>query len=108
MGTSTRNKGQSGRTPLVPSWLEEIGTDEEEGKNVDEIKPIPPSGDINRFTGPRGTFTKYLSDGGRDGSSMRNSISQYVSHSLGGSSRATTRLIYCIFIYISFTQSIYL
>lgn len=92
MGTSTRNKGQSGHTPLVPSWLEDDETDGREGQKAGEIKPIPPDGDINRFTGPRGTFTKFLSGGGRDGSSMRNSISQYVSHSLGGSSRATTRL----------------
>ena len=92
MGTSTRNKGQSGHTPLVPSWLEEGGDDEREGQNASENKPIPPDGDINRFAGPRGTFTKYVSGGGRDGSSMRNSISQYVSRSLGGSSRATTRL----------------
>lgn len=92
MGTSKRNKGQSGHTPLVPSWLEEGGDDGREGQNAGEIKAIPPDGDINRFTGPRGTFTKYISGGGRDGSSMRNSVSQYVSRSLGGSSRATTRL----------------
>lgn len=92
MGTSTRNKGQSGHTPLVPSWLEEGVDDGREGQNAGEIKAIPPDGDINRFTGPRGTFTKYISGGGRDGSSMRNSVSQYVSRSLGGSSRATTRL----------------
>jgi hypothetical protein len=33
MGTSTRNKGQSGHTPLVPSWLEEGGDDGREGQN---------------------------------------------------------------------------
>ena len=82
MGTSTRNKGQSGHTPLVPSWLEEGGDDGREGQNAGEIKAIPPDGDINRFTYLRGTFTKYISGGGRDGSSMRNSVSQYVSRSL--------------------------
>lgn len=41
MGTSTRNKGQSGHTPLVPSWLEESGDDGREGQNASEIKPIP-------------------------------------------------------------------
>ena len=49
MGTSTRNKGQSGHTPLVPSWLEEGGDDGREGQNAGEIKAIPPDGDINRF-----------------------------------------------------------
>ncbi|SHJ57752.1 hypothetical protein SAMN02745248_00453 [Hathewaya proteolytica DSM 3090] len=92
MGTSTRNKGQSGHTPLVPSWLEGDDTNGNEGQNVGGNMPIPPEGDVNRFTAPRGTFTRYLSSGGRDGSFMRSSISQYVSHSLGGSSRATTRL----------------
>ena len=54
MGTSTRNKGQSGHTPLVPSWLEEGGDDGREGQNAGEIKAIPPDGDINRFTGQEG------------------------------------------------------
>lgn len=74
-------------TPLVPSWLEEDSMTTHEGA---QTEPIPP--DVNRFTGPRGSFTKYVSGGGRDGSSMRNAISQYVSRSLGGSARATTRL----------------
>ena len=89
MGTSTRNKGQSGHTPLVPSWLE--GDSMAVGEEV-QTEPIPSEGDVNRFVGPRATFTKYVFGGGRDGSSMRNSISQYVSRSLGGSTRATTRL----------------
>lgn len=90
MGTSTRNKGQSGHTPLVPSWLEEdSGT---EAQTVYVTKPIPPNGDENRFTGPRGDFTRYITGGGRDGDFMRNAISKYVGRSLGGSSRATTRL----------------
>lgn len=93
MGTSTRNKGQSGHTPLVPSWLEGEGTViGEDAQPVIATEPIPPNGDKNRFTGPRGDFTRYIIGGGRDGSSMRNAISRYVSRSLGGSSRATTRL----------------
>lgn len=93
MGTSTRNKGQSGHTPLVPSWLEgdSVAVDKE-AQTGTTIGPIPPDGDASRFTGPRGAFTQYISGGGRDGSSMRNAISRYVSRSMGGSSRATTRL----------------
>lgn len=85
MGTSTRNKGQSGHTPLVPSWLEE------DGQFVPD-QPIPQNGDENRFRGPRGSFTRYILSGGRDSSSLKKAISHYVSHSLGGSARATTRL----------------
>ncbi len=88
MGTSTRNKGQSGHTPLVPSWLEE---DDIEGQTQSD-EQIPQDGDENRFSGPRKSFTQYVNGGGRDGSSMRSSVSRYISHSLGGSYRATTRL----------------
>ena len=91
MGTSTRNKGQSGHTPLVPSWLDE-GTNGEVTPEYTGMKPIPPDGDINRFTGSRKAFTQYVSGGGRDGSSMRRTVSRYVNHALGGSTRATTRL----------------
>lgn len=93
MGTSTRNKGQSGHTPLVPSWLEGGGTTiGEDVQSVTVTEPIPPNGDENRFTEPRKDFTRYINGGGRDSSSMRNAISRYVDRSLGGSSRATTRL----------------
>lgn len=93
MGTSTRNKGQSGHTPLVPSWLEGEDADiGEEAQAASATKPIPPNGDENRFTGPRGDFTRYITGGGRDGNLMRNAVSRYVGRSLGGSSRAMTRL----------------
>lgn len=90
MGTSTRNKGQSGHTPLVPSWLEE--TNGEETQESQGMNPIPPDGDINRFSGSRRTFSQYVSGGGRDGGSMRGAVSRYVTNGLGGSTRATTRL----------------
>lgn len=91
MGTSTRNKGQSGRTPLVPSWLEE-GASDGGTQDTKVMNPIPQDGDINRFSGSRRTFTQYVSGGGRDGSSMRGTVSRYITNGLGGSSRATTRL----------------
>lgn len=84
MGTSTRNKGQSGRTPLVPSWLE--------GDNSQGIQQIPPNGDVHRFTGPRRSFSEYVNGGGRNSSSMRGAVSRYVRRSLGGSSNATKKL----------------
>lgn len=85
MGTSTRNKGQSGHTPLVPSWLE--GENEQNAE-----QQIPPDGDVHRFTGPRRSFTQYVNGGGRNGSSMRGAVSRYVRRGLGGSSNATKRL----------------
>ncbi len=90
MGTSTRNKGQSAHTPLVPAWLDD---EQESAVQPDgEAIPIPPDGDENRFRGPRTTFTQYINGGGRDGGSMRKTVSRYVGRTLGGSTNATKRL----------------
>ena len=49
MGTSTRNKGQSGHTPLVPSWLEEDTQFVPAQPITQNTTTIPPNGDENRF-----------------------------------------------------------
>ena len=103
MGTSTRNSGQNGHNPLVPTWLE--GDSVPAGPDTVAVpsqptpiapqlpsQPIPPDADPNRFRGPRTSFTHFISGGGRDSSSMRRGVSHYVSRSLGGSSNATKRL----------------
>lgn len=103
MGTSTRNSGQNGHNPLVPTWLE--GDPVPGGSDPIAVpaqpttippqlptQPIPPDADPNRFRGPRTSFTHFTSGGGRDSSSMRRGVSHYVSRSLGGSSNATKRL----------------
>jgi len=107
MGTSTRNRGQNGHNPLLPTWLEgdpipttpgQVGQISQTAPGNPQLpaqpdsKPIPPEADPNRFRGPRTSFTHFVSGGGRNGSSMRNGISHYVSRSLGGSSNATKRL----------------
>ena len=106
MGTSTRNIGQNGHNPLIPTWLEDdpvpmaLGqTDVPIQPASDTIQypnnppqPIPDEADPNRFRGPRTSFTHFVSSGGRNGSSMRRGVSHYVSRSLGGSSNATKRL----------------
>lgn len=83
MGTSTSNQGQSGRTPMVPSWLDD--------NNYDN-NTIPTQGDSERFRIPRGDFTRYVNSGGRDSENLHKSVSQYVKHSLGGAKNATSRL----------------
>lgn len=91
MGTSTHNIGQKGKTPLIPSWLEqsdEEGTPTSENNNTNPI----PIGDPNRFTQPRGEFTRYIKSAGRDTGMARKSISNYVRNSMGGSRNATRRL----------------
>ena len=103
MGTSTRNSGQNGHNPLLPTWLDEDSLPSTEQitpqPNEDESKqpllpqqPIPPDADPNRFRGPRTSFTHFASGGGHNGSSLRRGISHYISKSLGGSSNATKRL----------------
>lgn len=82
MGTSTRNSGQSGHTPLVPSWL-----DEDSNENV-----APLIADPNRFRTSRGDFTTYTNGRGLQGSTLRRSVSRYVKDSVGGSSNAVKRL----------------
>ena len=83
MGTSTSNPGQKGRTPIVPSWLDD-----------GNLEPLP--GEPNRFTAPRSNFTRHLNDhragnGGRSGY-LHRATSHYVRNSLGGSKNATLRL----------------
>ena len=77
MGTSTHNGGQKGGTPLVPSWLQQP---DENMQNETSGTQIPPMGNADRFTAPRGS------------SLGRKSVSNYISKSLGGSSNATQRM----------------
>ena len=100
MGTSTRNKGQSGHNPLIPTWLdgELITPSSEQTVNQEQpiitspLHPIPQNADSNRFKGARGAFSHFVSSRGHNGDSLKRSISSYVRHSIGGSSNALKRL----------------
>lgn len=106
MGTSTRNSGQSGHNPLVPTWLDysasfnsghQVILPQQPSVQLQQpiqlpIQPIPPNADANRFRGPRTSFSHFISSGGHNSSTMRNGVSSYVGRSLGGSSNATKRL----------------
>ena len=109
MGTSTRNIGQNGHNPLIPTWLEcdplptpeyttpeEIGAvPEQHGQPQQSIIPemkIPPEADPNRFRGSRVSFTHFVNGGGRNSRSLKNSVANYIRRSLGGSTNATKRL----------------
>lgn len=93
MGTSTRNKGQSGHTPLIPTWLADAESEEAGNGDVESfVRQIPFEADPNRFRGARSSFTQYLSGHGRNSAAMKRTVSHYVSRSLGGSSNAVKRL----------------
>lgn len=97
MGTSTRNRGQSGHNPLIPTWLDGDPLPASEPVAPQESRilfqqPIPQDADPNRFRGPRTSFAHFASSGGRNNSSLKRGIAHYVSRSLGGSRNATKRL----------------
>ena len=86
MGTSSRNLGQSGHSPLVPSWVD----DEGEG-NVSVIStPMAPNADPDRFSEPRGNMTRFARNGNTD--NFERAVSQYVTKSIGGTHNAVQRL----------------
>jgi hypothetical protein len=118
MGTSTSNRGQNGKTPLVPSWL-----DDNSGGNFTPISPGNPQNpdadnsvpnspqtpqnlkddekqtdnnprqpDSMRFSAARSNFTRYINSGGSNGGNLRRAVSAYVRHATGGSQNATKRL----------------
>jgi hypothetical protein len=116
MGTSTAYGGPSGRDPLVPSWLGSGGDSAPSGSSPDAPpgdhgqmagpngapppaappapprQPIPPAANPNRYTGPRGNFTRFARSGGSDRASLGRAVSQYVSSSAGGSRQAVQRM----------------
>lgn len=77
MGTSSHNIGQRGNTPLVPSWLDQPDVETQQDAEKDETYPVP-VGEPNRFTQPRGEFTRYINSAGRDTGMARKSIANYV------------------------------
>lgn len=97
MGTSTSNRGQNGKTPLVPSWLDDNREDvsQPNSQNPDDNNQQENNqaqSDPRRFYSPRSNFTRYINSGGNRGSSLARAVSSYVKHSAGGSQNATMRL----------------
>ena len=83
MGTSTSNRGQIGKTPLVPSWLD----DENSNDNIN-----PQEIDPKRFSLPRNNLTRYANSGGNSSNNLHSAAARYAKQSLGGSRNATLRL----------------
>jgi len=100
MGTSTPNKGQKNKSPLVPSFLDDDNSDKENNQkqSPDEINDNnnqevnPNYTDTNRFKDSRTNFSRFASSGGRDTNSLKKALSQYVSSATGGSKNAATRM----------------
>lgn len=94
MGTSTSNPGQSGNTPLVPSWLNN-DTDEENNTNSsdlsDKLDEDTKPTDSDRFSNARNNFTRFLNSGGNK-RYLSTASKSYVNKALGGAANATKRL----------------
>lgn len=97
MGTSSSNKGNSGKgTPLVPSWLEEGENGSaptgsggaNEGERPLQSSPLPPPADPRRYITARNNFSRYISSGGKDRASLGRAISSYIARSSGGPRKA--------------------
>ena len=76
---------------MVPSWLDQPDVEKQQNTENDETSSIP-IGEPNRFTQPRGEFTRYINSAGRDTGMARKSIANYVRNSMGGSKNAAQRL----------------
>lgn len=115
MGTSSSFKGQSGDTPLIPSWLNDNdslynGTEGDPNASAETQSvqnkihldpsqspaqaniPIPTIADRLRFTAARKNFSRYIKSGGDDRRSLGRAVSHYIGASLGGPRTATIRL----------------
>jgi hypothetical protein len=121
IGSSTRNKGQNGKTPLVPSWLDDTGggdfisnspvnpqnSDGDDSAPDSQQTPQNPDGnekqpdnntaqpaqpDPKRFSEARSNFTRYINSDGSGGGNLRRAVSSYVRQTTGGSQNATKRL----------------
>lgn len=115
MGTSSAFGGQSGGTPLVPSWLDDGGAPPAapdgappdggppNGQPQDvpapgtppappAQPPIPPVADPIRFSAARNNFSRFAVSDGNDRRSLGRAVSHYVGSSSGGARNAAVRM----------------
>jgi len=111
MGTSSGFGGQSGNSPLIPSFLGDEGAPPALDPNVPpadvpapdaappaqppappQRPPIPPIGDPGRFSAARNNFSRFAGSGGRDRASLGRAVSHYVGSSTGGARGAAARM----------------
>lgn len=111
MGTSSIFGGQSGNSPLVPSFLGDEGSPPALEPNAPPVDgqpddgtlpfqppvppqrpPIPPIGDLSRFSAARNNFSRFAGSGGRDRASLGRAVSHYIGSSTGGARGAAARM----------------
>jgi hypothetical protein len=108
MGTSSSYGGPPNKSPLVPSWVGDLGTIPADRPAVDPVPgvppppgtlpaaappPIPPNAPSDRYTAARSNFTSFAKAGGTGGggAALRRALSSYVRGS-GGRGGAASRM----------------
>lgn len=110
MGTSGQYGGPAPGCPLVPTWVDPIGSPpmgpglpppdspQPDGTPPPSVplappdRPPPQPAPADSFTASRANFTRYARSGGSDRTSLGRAISSYVSNSNGGARRAAQRM----------------
>lgn len=111
MGTSTGFGGGKNSNPLIPSWIgggapgtvpgtgdpgaDGPGSDDGEDRRpgdrpdrTDQPQAQPPK----RYTGPRGSFTRYTKSAGTDRRALGRAVSSFVTRTGGGTSSTARRM----------------
>lgn len=110
MGTSGSYGGPAPGSPLVPTWVDPIGSPpigpglpppdiaQPDGVPSPTVpaapsaRPNPQPAPAGNFTVPRSNFTRYARSGGNDRTSLGRAVSSYVSSGTGGARRAAQRM----------------
>lgn len=93
MGTSASVSGAGSGSPLIPDWVEDIGSEGDESPTDEETQEIPPVQDQlvpkGRLAGARRALGEFASSGDR--TAMRRGVGNYVRSGRGGAGMATRR-----------------
>jgi hypothetical protein len=110
MGTSGSYGGPAPGSPLVPTWVDPVGSPpigpglpppdiaQPDGVPSPTVpaapsaRPNPQPAPAGNFTVPRSNFTRYARSGGNDRTSLGRAVSSYVSSGTGGARRAAQRM----------------
>lgn len=114
MGTSGPSSGSGTGTPLVPSWLDEPGSEplpgndgpvppddgtddgsqeeQQDDRDGGPKPPVPAPAPGERFRSARTNFSRFARSGGSDRSAIRRAVRDYVRSGSGGSKNAVRRM----------------
>ena len=106
MGTSSPTSGSGSGSALVPTWLDEPGSEpllgsgtedgsqdaQQDGQRGGPKPPIPEPVQSRRFQNARNNFSRFASSGGNDQRALRRAVRDYVRSGTGSSKNAVRRM----------------